>query len=99
MRRRTDEALLRVVEGLFLREVLTFEGEHHVALRLDGSWPDRSVFAVASLGGGTTLAVARVQECDLDSAGTLALVYLEREDMELVRAVARVAGRLRGPHG
>lgn len=93
MRRRTTESLVKIVERVILREVLTFEGERHIGLRVDGSWPDRSVFAVASLDDGHTLAVARVHEADLERSPhrALHLVYLAEEDLELVRAVV--------PHG
>lgn len=99
MKRRTTEALVKIMERLFLREVLTFEGERHIGMRVDGSWPDRSVFAVASLDGGQTLAVARVYEADLERAPhrALHLVYLAAEDIELIRAMVLAGGVPRGP--
>ncbi len=88
MRRRPQRFqadLLEVVERMFLREILTFEGERHVGLRLEGAFPDRSVFAVARLDGGSTIAVARVYEADLehDPAQALRLVYMTEEDLGL----------------
>ena len=92
-RRRSAPQLLAEVEPLFRREVDTFDGERHVGLRVDGRFPDRSVFAVAWLKGDEALAVARVYEADLDHAPAQAmqLVYLGGEDLELVRLVARKA--------
>jgi len=88
-RQRSEAALLRIVERLFLREILTFEGERHVGLRVDGAYPDRSVFAVARLDGCATLAVARVYEADLDRrpGHALQLVYMAEDDLALMQAV------------
>lgn len=89
MRRSTTE-LLRTVERMFLNEVLTFEGEKHVSLRAEGPAPERSVFAVATI-ECDQLAIGRVYEADLDHdpARALRLVYLAREDVELVQAALR----------
>src|SRR5690606_12216225 len=61
-RERSDTALLAIVEKLFLREILSFEGESRIGLRVEGRPPDRSVFAIARLDGCEALAVARVFE-------------------------------------
>ncbi|MBX3465441.1 MAG: hypothetical protein KF878_00915 [Planctomycetes bacterium] len=68
--------------------MLTFEGEKHVSFRVEGPATERSVFAVATI-ERDQLAVARVYEADLDDhdpARALRLVYLAREDVELVQA-------------
>ena len=67
--------------------MLTFEGEKHVRDRVDGPPGERSVFAIATI-EGDQLALARVYESDLanDPEHALRLVYLAREDVELVQA-------------
>lgn len=87
-RERSDATLLRIVEGMFLREILAFEGESLIGLRLEGRPPDRSVFAFARLDGCACLAVARVSEADLDEDPdrALRLVYMFDEDVALVLA-------------
>ncbi len=88
-RDRSDAALLAVVERLFLREILSFEGESRIGLRVEGRPPDRSVFAIARLDGCEALAVARVFETELDEEPerALRLVYMLEEDLALVLAV------------
>lgn len=88
---RSAAKLLKIVERLFLREILTFEGDRHVGLRVEGRHPDRSVFAVARLGGCETLVVARVYEADLDNdAGrALHIVYMGADDVALMATVTQ----------
>ncbi len=90
-RERTDATLLAIVEKLFLREVLSFEGESRIGLRVEGRPPDRSVFAIARLDGCEALAVARVYETELDEEPdrALRLVYMLEQDLALVLAVIR----------
>lgn len=85
----SEVALLRAAEKLFLNEVMTFEGTRRIGLRVEGAWPDRSVFAVAFLEGCTSIAVARVHEGDLveDPGRALQIVYMLEEDLALMRAV------------
>lgn len=89
-RLRSDAELLRTVEQLFLREVLSFDGPKRIGTRLDGRPPDRSVFAVAELESCASVVVARVYEADLDldPEGSLRLVYMTEADLELFQAVA-----------
>lgn len=95
-RLRSDAELLKAVERLFLREVLTFDGPKRVGVRLDGTPPDRSVFAVARLETCGSVVVARVYETDLDRERerALQLVYMSRVDQELV---ANVTSSIFGP--
>lgn len=88
-RERSDAALLAIVEKLFLREILSFEGESRIGLRVEGRPPDRSVFAIARLDGCEALAVARVFETELDEEPerALRLVYMLEHDLALVLAV------------
>lgn len=99
-RLRSDAELLRTVEQLFLREVLSFDGPKRVGVRLDGRPPDRSVFAVAALEDCAAVAVARVYEADLDCDPecALRLVYMSTSDVELVECVTDSAARRR-PRG
>jgi hypothetical protein len=62
----------------------------NVGFRVEGPAPERSVFAVATI-ERDQLAIARVYEVDLDHdpARALRLVYLAREDVELVQAALR----------
>jgi hypothetical protein len=96
-RLRSDAELLRTVEQIFLREVLSFDGPKRVGVRLDGRSPDRSVFGVAVLESCASVVVARVCEADLDRdpERALHLVYMSGGDLELVQNVAMVCG----PHG
>lgn len=75
-------SLLEEVERLFLREILTFEGERRVTMRVDGNWPDRRVFAVARL--EDFVAVASVYEDDLARRPEQALqiIYMSAEDVD-----------------
>lgn len=93
-RERSDATLLRIVERMFLREVLSFEGESRIGLRVEGRPPDRSVFAFARLDGCVPFAVARVSEADLDEDPdrALHLVYMLEEDVALVLAVIQPQG-------
>lgn len=88
-RLRSDAEFVRTVEQLFLREVLTFDGPKRVGVRLDGTPPDRSVFAVGRLENCGSVVVARVYEADLDRdpERALQLVYMSNGDLELVEDV------------
>lgn len=88
-RHRSPAKLLKIVEQMFLREILTFEGESRVGFRVEGHPPDRSVFAIARLGGCASLAVARVYETELDEdpERALRLVYVLEDDLALMLAV------------
>lgn len=90
---RSDDELLKAVEKLFLREVLSFDGPSRVGVRVDGRHPDRSVFAVAVLESCATVVVARVYETELDRdpERALQIVYMSTDDLELVRTVAAPA--------
>lgn len=92
-RLRSDAELLRAVEQLFLREVLTFDGPKRVGVRLDGQSPDRSVFAVAALESCASVVVARAYEADLerDPEHALQLVYMSEGDVGLARTVTLAA--------
>lgn len=81
---RSDSTLMKMVEMLFLREILTFEGERHVGLRVEGRYPDRSVFAVARLDGCETEA-----DLDNDPDRALHIVYMGMDDLALVVTVTR----------
>ena len=93
-RGRSDAALLAIVERLFLREILSFEGESRIGLRVEGRPPDRSVFAIARLDGCEALAVARVFETELDEEPerALRLIYMMEQDLALVLAVLQPLG-------
>jgi hypothetical protein len=97
---RSDAELLGTVEQIFLREVLSFDGPKRVGVRIEGRWPDRSVFATAVLESCSSLAVARVYETELDRdpERALQMVFLSGADVELLQAVAS-SGRVSGPHG
>lgn len=88
-RLRSDAEFVRTVEQLFLREVLTFDGSKRVGVRLDGTPPDRSVFAVGRLETCGSVVVARVYETDLDRdpEHALHLVYMSSTDQTLVANV------------
>lgn len=88
-RTRSAETFLKMAQSLVLRDLLTFEGEKRVGLRVDGNPPDRSTFAVARLDEDGTVAVARVFETELDRDpdAALHLVYMTDEDFALFRAV------------
>ena len=92
-RLRSDADLVRTVEQLFLREVLTFDGPKRVGVRLDGRSPDRSVFAVAALESCASVVVARVYEADLDRDPdhALQLIYMGEDDLALVRCITSSA--------
>lgn len=96
-RERSDAALLAIVEKLFLREILSFEGESRIGLRVEGRPPDGSVFAIARLDGCEALAVARVFEAELDEEAdrALRLVYMLEQDLALTRDV--LLGRSAAP--
>lgn len=94
MKRRTlrsDDEMLKAVEQLFLREVLSFDGPSRVGLRVAGSHPDRSVFAAAVLEGCATVVVARVEETELerDPERALQIVYISDCDLALLQAVLK----------
>lgn len=87
-RARSAATFLEMVESLVLRDLLTFEGEKQIGLRVDGNPPDRSAFAVARLDDGATVAVARVFEIELDRdpEAALHLVYMAEEDFALFQS-------------
>jgi hypothetical protein len=95
---RSASTLMKMVERLFLREILTFEGERHVGIRVEGSHPDRSVFAVARLDGCETVVVARVYEAELDNdpARALHIVYMGMDDLALVARVTQPSFGVQG---
>ncbi len=88
-RERSDATLLAIVEKMFLREILSFDGQSRIGLRVEGRPPDRSVFAIARLDGCEALAVGRVFETELDEdpERALRLVYMLEQDLALVLAV------------
>lgn len=94
-RHRSPAQLLKIVERLFLREILSFECESRVGFRVEGRPPGRSVFAIARLDGCSSLAVARVCETDLDDdpEHALRLVYMLEEDLALMLAVIQPSAR------
>ena len=92
-RLRSDAEFVRTVEQLFLREVLTFDGPKRIGVRLDGTPPDRSVFAFGRLQSCGSIVVARVYEADLDRdpESALQLVYMSHDDLALARSITSSA--------